>query len=114
MAEIQPPNVVEGAAIDEDEVPVAAKSAEERKAAAALSSLDRKDDESAAKDVDQEAVRKAMDRLAVSGGANGTATKVGEKVVKKAVKVDAGDVALLVRFCVALLELFSRNSEGLL
>lgn len=98
MAELQPPNVVEGATtgdIDE-EVPIVAKSAEERKAAAALSALDQKDDDSAGKDVDQEAVRKAMDRLAVSAGVNGSAAKTETKVVKKVVKVDAADVALLV------------------
>ena len=99
MAEQQPPNVVEGATtgdIDE-EVPIVAKSAEERKAAAALSALDSKDDDSSARDVDQEAVRKAMDRLAVSAGPNGTVAKTDEKkVVKKVVKVDAADVALLV------------------
>jgi hypothetical protein len=110
MAESQPPNVVEGATtgdIDE-EVPVAAKSAEDRKAAAALSSLDApRDDGSASRDVDQEAVKKAMDRLA---GQNGVAKKKAEeekKVVKKTVKVDPADVSLLVcssitnywRFC---------------
>jgi hypothetical protein len=101
MAENQPPNVVEGATtgdIDE-EVPIAAKSAEDRKAAAALSSLDApREDESAGRDVDQEAVRKAMDRLAGSSGANGTAAKKNDekKVVKKAVKVDPADVTLLV------------------
>ena len=101
MAESQPPNIVEGATtgdIDE-EVPLAAKSAEDRKAAAALSSLDApRDDDSAARDVDQEAVRKAMDRLA-GPVANGTAPKTDgaeKKVAKKVVKVDAADVALLV------------------
>ena len=50
MAETQPPTIVEGATTGdvEDEIPQAAKSAEERKAAAALSSLDasREDDTS--------------------------------------------------------------------
>jgi hypothetical protein len=100
MAEKQPPTVVEGATTGdvEDEVPVA-KSAEDRKAAAALSSLDsRGDDSSNAKDVDQEAVRKAMDRLAGSAATNGTAAKKDEKkVIKKTVKVDPADVTLLVR-----------------
>jgi hypothetical protein len=104
MAESQPPTIVEGATTGDvdDEIPVAAKSAEDRKAAAALSSLDapREDDSTSTKDVDQEAVRKAMDRLAGSGSTNGTASKKEEekKVVKKAVKVDQADVALLVRF----------------
>ena len=100
MAEAQPPTIVEGATTGdvEDEVPIA-KSAEDRKAAAALSSLDapRDDDSAGVKDVDQEAVRKAMDRLAGTGGSNGTSAKTGEKkVVKKVVKVDQADVALLV------------------
>lgn len=101
MAESQPPTIVEGATTGDvdDEIPVAAKSAEDRKAAAALSSLDatREDDSTATKDVDQEAVRKAMDRLAGSGSTNGTTSKKEEKkVVKKVVKVDQADVALLV------------------
>lgn len=103
MAEKQPPTVVEGATTGdvEDEIPVA-KSAEDRKAAAALSSLDapREDESAGLKDVDQEAVRKAMDRLTMAGGGttNGTAAKKEEekKVVKKVVKVDQADVALLV------------------
>jgi hypothetical protein len=106
MAETQPPNVVEGATTGDidDELPVAAKSAEDRKAAAALSSLDapRDDDASATKDVDREAVRKAMDRLAGSGAANGAAAKKGEdkQVPKKVIKVDQADVTLLV--CLAI------------
>lgn len=101
MAEAQPPTIVEGATTGdvEDEIPVA-KSAEDRKAAAALSSLDApREDDSAAKDVDQDAVRKAMDRLAGKGSSNGTLTKKEEEkqvAVKKNVKVDAADVALLV------------------
>ncbi|KAF8856574.1 hypothetical protein BDZ45DRAFT_745330 [Acephala macrosclerotiorum] len=100
MADPQPPNAVEGATtgdIDE-EVPIAAKSAEDRKAAAALSTLDNRDDDSAGtKDVDQEAVRKAMERLGGATETNGTVAKKDEtKVVKKAVKVDPADVTLLV------------------
>lgn len=103
MAEKQPPTVVEGATTGdvEDEIPVA-KSAEDRKAAAALSSLDapREDESAGLKDIDQEAVRKAMDRLTMAGGGatNGTSAKKEEekKVVKKVVKVDQADVALLV------------------
>lgn len=101
MAEAQPPTIVEGATTGDvdDELPVAAKSAEDRKAAAALSSLDapREDDSASAKEVDKEAVRKAMDRLAGSGNTNGIVKKEEEKkVVKKVVKVDQADVALLV------------------
>jgi hypothetical protein len=101
MAENQPPTIVEGATTGdvEDEIPVA-KSAEDRKAAVALQSLDTpRDDEAAGgKDVDQEAVRKAMDRLAGTGAPNGTSAKKEDekKVVKKVVKVDQADVALLV------------------
>ncbi|TVY25842.1 hypothetical protein LHYA1_G006197 [Lachnellula hyalina] len=102
MAEAQPPTVVEGATTGdiEDEVPIA-KSAEDRKAQAALSSLDapRDDDSSTTKDVDQDAVRKAMDRIAGKGAANGVLTKKEDETkvaVKKNVKVDQADVALLV------------------
>jgi hypothetical protein len=102
MAEAQRPTIVEGATTGDvdDEIPVAAKSAEDRKAAAALSSLDapREDDATNTKDVDQEAVRKAMDRLAGAGAANGKSSKKGEEktAVKKIVKVDPADVTLLV------------------
>lgn len=92
----QPPTVVEGATtgVDvDDEVPAAAKSAEDRKAADALSKLDaRGDDDGAApaREVDQEAVSRAMNQL-------GGDKKVEEekKDVKK-IKVDPADVALLV------------------
>lgn len=116
MADAQPPNVVEGATTGDidDEVPIAAKSADDRKAAAALSSLDapRDDDASATKDVDREAVRKAMDRLAGSGTANGSTTKKGEdqQAPKKIVKVDQADVALLV--CLASSLLYAVRSQG--
>ena len=102
MADTQPPTIVEGAISGDvdDELPVAAKSAEDRKAAAALSSLDatREDDSTTTKDIDQDAIRKAMDRLAGSGSTNGTISKKEDekKVVKKVVKVDQADVALLV------------------
>ncbi|KAH6672592.1 hypothetical protein B0J14DRAFT_76277 [Halenospora varia] len=100
MAEAQPPTIVEGATSGdvEDEVPVA-KSAEDRKAAAALSSLDApREDESSSVNVDAEAVRKAMDRLAGTGATNGTVAKKDDekKAPKKVVKVDQADVALLV------------------
>ncbi|OTA94143.1 hypothetical protein M434DRAFT_395050 [Hypoxylon sp. CO27-5] len=91
MAEPQPRGVHEGAGSGdvEDEVQTTAKSAEDRKAAAAMASLDaRGDDASTSNAVDQEAVSKA-----VKGLGNGGATE--KKEVKK-VKVDAADVALLV------------------
>jgi hypothetical protein len=102
MAEQQPPTIVEGATTGDvdDEIPVAAKSAEDRKAAAALSSLDapREDESAGTKDVDQEAVRKIMERLGGTANTNGAAAKkdTETKVVKKTVKVDPADVTLLV------------------
>lgn len=107
MSESQAPNIVEGATTGdiEDEVQPTAKSAEDRKAAAALSSLDaQKDDESAAKDIDQEAVKQAMDRLSGLGLSNSDAKKKEEekKEVKKVVKVDAADVALVVCYAAFL------------
>ncbi|KAK0746403.1 hypothetical protein B0T18DRAFT_411551 [Schizothecium vesticola] len=92
MAEQQPPNLVEGATSGdiEDEVQPTAKSAEDRKAAAALSKLDARgdDDGSPGREIDQEAVKNAMSAL--------DNKKVGEKKEVKKVKVDAADVALLV------------------
>lgn len=88
----QPADIVEGATTGdvEDEVQPTAKSAEDRKAAAALSKLDTHGDDEAApaREVDQEAVKNAMNAL--GGGSD-------KKEVKKAVKVDAADVNLLVR-----------------
>jgi hypothetical protein len=77
----------------EDPAPLPA-SAEDRKAAAALSSLDvRGEDEAApAKEVDADALGQAMKNLSVEEG-----PKAEAKVVKK-VKVDAADVGLLVSF----------------
>ena len=94
MADKQPPTVVEGATTGdvEDEIPsAAAKSAEDRKAASALASLDAGNDSSssAAKaNVDQDAVNKAMKNLPGASSAPAPA--------RKNVKVDAADVALLV------------------
>ncbi|POR35786.1 Uncharacterized protein TPAR_04013 [Tolypocladium paradoxum] len=100
MADKQPPTVVEGATGDvEDELP-AAKSAEDRKAASALASLDANNDDAAAsaKDVDHEAVSKAMKSL--GGAAAGAAAKTNASAAKAApaknVKVDAADVALVL------------------
>ncbi|KAL2261438.1 hypothetical protein VTK26DRAFT_4155 [Humicola hyalothermophila] len=86
----QPADIVEGATSGdvEDEVQPTAKSAEDRKAAAALSKLDtHADDEAPAHEVDQEAVKNAMSALGSS---------TDKKEVKKVVKVDAADVNLLV------------------
>jgi hypothetical protein len=103
MAEPQPSTVREGADI-EDEAPVAPKSAEDRKAAAALSTLSAHDDESSAPkpEVDTKALGDAMSRLDMTGKAKGDdekKKKEEEGVVKKKVKVDQGDVALLVSAC---------------
>ncbi|KAI1854198.1 hypothetical protein JX265_000602 [Neoarthrinium moseri] len=91
MAEPQPPTIVEGATTGdvEDEVQATAKSAEDRKAAAAMSRLDARDDEASGAQVDQDAVNKAMQSLGGSGAA-------AAKADAKKVKIDAADVALLV------------------
>lgn len=82
----QPANIHEGADL-EDDVAAQAKSAEDRKAAVALASLDSVGGgNDAGKHVDQEAMNKAMKNLKL--GASGTAAKK--------VKVDAADVTLLV------------------
>lgn len=87
--EKQPPGLVEGATGEvEDEVQDKAKSAEDRKAAAALSKLDARDDDVAGASVDQEGLNKAMNKLSVS--------KAAENKDLKKVKVDAADVTLLV------------------
>lgn len=92
--ERQPPAIVEGATTGdvEDEVTSTAKSAEDRKAAAALAKLDapRDEDSGPSKDVDQEGLKSAMNRL------GGAAKKPEEKKEVKKVKVEAADVALLV------------------
>lgn len=87
--EKQPPGLVEGATGEvEEEVQDKAKSAEDRKAAAALSKLDARDDDVAGASVDQEGLSKAMNKLSVS--------KTAENKDIKKVKVDAADVTLLV------------------
>ena len=92
MAEPQPRSVHEGATGDVDEeVQTTAKSAEDRKAAAAMASLDSRGDDASTSGnaVDQDAVNRAVQGL--GGGA------VEKKEVKK-VKVDPADVTLLVSF----------------
>ncbi|MCJ1304710.1 hypothetical protein MMC08_007523 [Hypocenomyce scalaris] len=103
MAEPQPPQVREGADVD-DETPAVPASAEDRKAAAALSSLDARpeDDEGTSEktQLDQEALGKAMSRLElVSKGKEGDRGKSKEGEVEKkkpVVKVDQADVVLLI------------------
>ena len=103
MAEPQPPQVREGADFEE-EAPAAQGSADARKAAAALSSLDARGDEDESggrkANLDQEALGKAMSRLEVNSkkpeekGEKGKVADLAER--KVAVKVDQADVALLV------------------
>ena len=94
--ERQPSNVQEGADVEE-ETPNLPKSAEDRKAAAALSSVAARDDEASqpGKEVDQEALGKAIKNLDIGASKDGAEKKdSGEK--KKVVKVDQADVALVV------------------
>ncbi|KAK7935228.1 hypothetical protein PG985_000723 [Apiospora marii] len=91
MAEPQPRNLHEGATTGdvEDEV-TAAKSAEDRKAAAAMASMGANGaDDAGSAAVDQEAASKAMQSL-------GGEAKKPDAAVQKKVKVDAADVTLLV------------------
>ncbi|KAK8136853.1 hypothetical protein PG984_004793 [Apiospora sp. TS-2023a] len=85
------PNLHEGATTGdvEDEVQ-AAKSAEDRKAAAAMASMGANGaDDAGSTAVDQEAASKAMKSL-------GGEAKKPDAAVQKKVKVDAADVTLLV------------------
>jgi len=99
MAEPQPSNVVGGTTEGTDPIPA---NAEDRKAAAAMSSLDTKTDEASApkKEVDMKALNAAMEKLGGMGGSGGAkgaaAEKKKEEEPKKVVKVDAGDVAVVV------------------
>ncbi|KAG6006337.1 hypothetical protein E4U21_007140 [Claviceps maximensis] len=92
MSEEQPMTAHEGA--QDDEVHAGAKSAEDRKAASALASLDTAGNEEAAnnKQVDREAVTKAMKSL--GGSKSASASKAAPS--NKNIKVDDADVALLV------------------
>ena len=84
--EPQPSNIQEGAS----EAPAPTGSAEDRKAAAALSTLDAQGDEdSGKKEVDTKAMENAMKNLNVKDQKDGEAQK-------KAIKIEAGDVNLLV------------------
>ncbi|KAJ2982044.1 hypothetical protein NUW58_g6531 [Xylaria curta] len=88
MAEPQPRTISEGATGgDVEEEVTKAKSAEDRKAAAALASMDSNGDGAQSAEVDAAAVSKLGTAVPVS---------VEKKEVKK-VKVDAADVALLSR-----------------
>ncbi|KAI0409987.1 hypothetical protein F4802DRAFT_592867 [Xylaria palmicola] len=86
MAEPQPRTVNEGATgADVEEEVTKAKSAEDRKAAAALASMDSNGDGAEAAEVDTAALSKL-----------GTTPSASAKKEVKKVKVDAADVALLV------------------
>lgn len=82
MAEPQPSSVHEGAA--EPHAPTG--TAEDRKAAAALSTLDAQEDTGEKKEVDTKALDKAMKNLGVKD----------KKEEKKTAKVELADVNLLV------------------
>ncbi|ORY57139.1 uncharacterized protein BCR38DRAFT_355012 [Pseudomassariella vexata] len=92
MAEPQPPAIVEGATMGdvEDEVQSQTKSAEDRKAAAAMAKLDARDEDASSSHVDQEAASKALKNMRAPAAA------AAEKKEMKKVKVEAADVALLV------------------
>ena len=111
MAEPQPPlsSTAVVAATEDVEVPAPAPaSAEDRKAAAALSSLDAPAEDASKSQADSKALGEAMSRLELlekggakvgtAGGAGAAAKAEKEKKeeVKKKIKVDAGDVAVLV------------------
>ncbi|KAL9614263.1 MAG: hypothetical protein Q9167_001219 [Letrouitia subvulpina] len=119
MAEPQPSTIREGVdPTDETPATQPPASAEDRKAAAALSSLDSRNAEeedskaqtSKAKNIDQEALRRAISRLEVSSGEKvlGEVSERAKKVAedkrkekeaaerRRAVKVDQADVTLLV------------------
>lgn len=86
MAEPQPATIHEG-----DQTSALPANAEDRATAAAMSALDtRGEDEAAKKEVDTEALGKAMNNL----GTGDAPKKVEEK--KKVVKVEPADVNLLV------------------
>ncbi|KAL6716394.1 hypothetical protein ACLMJK_005960 [Lecanora helva] len=104
MAEPQPADVQEGM---DPEGPPAPSNAEDRKAAAAMSSLETRGGEEEAKpnkQIDQEALGKAISRLEladkvgrVAAGDKGKSDKEKEERDKRAkVKVDQADVSLLV------------------
>ncbi|EME50050.1 hypothetical protein DOTSEDRAFT_20438 [Dothistroma septosporum NZE10] len=94
--EPQPSNITAGA----DAPDVLPANAEDRKAAAALSSLDAKGDDNAApkKEVDLKALGEAMKNLDFSQGSTKptAAKKEKEEAPKPLVKVNPADVTLLV------------------
>ncbi|KAG5993587.1 hypothetical protein E4U54_003319 [Claviceps lovelessii] len=98
MSQYQPKTVHEGATtgdLQHDEVTATAKSAEDRKAACALASLDAVGNEETITNnkaqVDREAVNKAMESL---GGSKSTSAP--KAAPSKNIRVDDADVAMLV------------------
>lgn len=92
----QPTNVREGAeSAETDENPALPANAEDRKAAEAMSSLERRgdddEDNSKSKNVDSEALGKAMKDLGATE--SGTSITKGEE---KKIKIDGADISLLV------------------
>jgi hypothetical protein len=96
MAEPQPPNVQEGA----DQPDVLPASAEDRKAARAMSSLDARGDEETSapkKEADLKALGEALKSLDMSQAqSKRTESAKKEEAPKKLIKVDQADVSLLV------------------
>jgi hypothetical protein len=96
--EPQPSNIHEGASADETPLPT---NAEDRKTAAALSSLESRggddDDGGKSKAVDTEALGKAMKNLDVKDAK----PKAVREVPAKKIKVDQADVTLLVSLCIS-------------
>ncbi|KAI1119189.1 hypothetical protein F5Y14DRAFT_396835 [Nemania sp. NC0429] len=92
MAEPQPRNVKEGATTgDVEEEVTKAKSAEDRKAAAALASMDSTNgDGSSAADVDIAAASKAVRDLGAAPAAS------GEKKEVKKIKIDPAEVQIIM------------------
>lgn len=93
----------------DDPLPVVPTNAEDRKAAAALSSLDAHDEDEGkpngkgTNNIDQEALGRAISRLEMSSGVKGVGGKEDEKAKAKGkeeagkkIKVDQADVGLLV------------------
>lgn len=93
----------------DDPPPALPTNAEDRKAAAALSSLDAHDEDEGkpngkgANNIDQEALGRAISRLEMSSGEKGVGGKEDEKAKAKGkedagkkIKVDQADVGLLV------------------
>lgn len=108
MAEPQPSSLPPNPDAD-DPPPAVPTNAEDRKAAAALSSLDAHDEDEGKPNgkspynIDQEALGRAISRLEMSGGVKGAGGKDDEKAkakgkeeARKKIKVDQADVGLLV------------------